>query len=333
MIKLKKTMVILLLLAMSASIWSCKKSVGTDEDNAVVKEEEPKEEEVETPKIGFSVPNLSNPFYQALETSIQEEAAKEGYEFVVKDPAGSEETQAAQLDEFIAEEINILILAPVNYESISPSLELLKDAKIKIVGVDAKVKDDKYLEAFIGSDNEEIGSLLAETVIDKFPEGGKIAVFESFSQSAMAHRMSTFEEGLAEAEKGFEVVERIEGGGNYETSLELARELLSQNSDIDGIICGNDQMAKGVKTAANLVGNDKVLIFGIDGAPEIKQEIAKPGSQVVATVAQSPISMGKSAFGVVKAMIEKTDYEEETLEKVFLIDSSNIEVYGTDGWQ
>ncbi|MCP1109475.1 substrate-binding domain-containing protein [Ohessyouella blattaphilus] len=333
MSKLKKIMAILLLLTLATSIWSCKKSVGTDEDNAVVKEEEPQEEEAEAPKIGFSVISLDNPFYKALESSIQEEMTKAGYEFIVKDPAGSVDTQAAQIEEFIAQEIDILILTPVNYESITPSLELLKKAKIKVVGVDVKVKEESYLEAFIGSDNEEIGRLLADAVIEKLPEGGKIAVFECFSQSAMAYRMSNLEEGLAGAKKGFEVVKRIDGGSNYEESLEKARELLASRSDIDAIICGNDQMAMGVKTAANLVGNESVLIFGIDGAPEIKQEIAKSGSQVVATVAQSPITMGKSTFSVVKSILEKEDYEKEIKEKVYLVDRTNIDVYGTDGWQ
>ena len=52
-------------------------------------------------------------------------------------------------------------------------------------------------------------------------------------------------------------------------------------------------MAVAAKTAVNLAGLDKVMIYGVDGSPDIKKELKKPETQIAGTAAQSPINIGK----------------------------------------
>ena len=61
--------------------------------------------------------------------------------------------QASQIQEMIDEGINAIILSPVDWEKITPSLEALKEADVKIVNVDTQVKEMDYVDAYIGSDN------------------------------------------------------------------------------------------------------------------------------------------------------------------------------------
>lgn len=99
------------------------------------------------------------------------------------------------------------------------------------------------------------------------------------------------------------------------------------------IICGNDQIAVGAQTAANLLEKTSIAIYGADGSPDIKKELTKNDSQVVATVAQSPINIGKTAMKIAAAIENGDDYEKENLENVFLITRDNVQVYGAEGWQ
>ncbi|MCP1101510.1 ABC-type sugar transport system substrate-binding protein [Aequitasia blattaphilus] len=332
-----RSIFLLLIVVLSLSLIGCKKNVGTAEDNPVkeeeAKEEKEKDETVEKTKIGISVVNLDNPFYSVIYQSISEEIEKsEDLLVVAKDPGGDAQKQEEQILEMIDGGIELLFLSPVNWEEITPSLEALKEAGVKVINVDSRVKETELTDAYIGSDNVTAGILIGEDMIKRFQEGGKIAIIETKGQNAITDRMKGLEETIAKAEKGFEVVGRS-SGLDYDSLKSYAKELLVANPDIDAIICGNDQMALAVNEGAKEAGNTKVEIYGVDGSPDSKKELIKEDTRIVATVAQSPINMGKSAYKIARQMLEKEEYEKETLETVFLITKDNVDAYGADGWQ
>ena len=118
---------------------ACKKNVGTPEDNAVSdesKEEETPKEEDDTYVFGFSGIDMENPYFITLESAIREVIEKEGFELITKDPASSPEDQEAQIKEMIEEGIDGIFLCPVDWEAITPALDALKEADVKIVNVD-----------------------------------------------------------------------------------------------------------------------------------------------------------------------------------------------------
>ena len=52
-------------------------------------------------------------------------------------------------------------------------LKALKDADVKIINVDAQVKEMEYVDAYIGSDNQNAGYICGEDLIEKAPDGRK----------------------------------------------------------------------------------------------------------------------------------------------------------------
>ena len=211
--------------------------------------------------------------------------------------------------------------------------QALQEAGIKILNVDAQVKEMDYVDAYIGSDNYTAGQLCGEDLMEKQPEGGKIAILECPTQNSVNDRITGFEETIANAENGFEVVARADTGGQFERALEETQEILKEFPDLTAIMCGNDQMAVGAKTAVNLAEMKDVIIYGVDGSPDIKKELKKTGNQIAGTAAQSPINMGKSAAELVLKMLKGEPFERETYEEVFMINAENVDMYGTDGWQ
>ena len=134
-------------------------------------------------------------------------------------------------------------------------------------------------------------------------------------------------------EKGFEVVAREDTNGTFDSALEAAKKILNEQPDITAIMCGNDQMAVGAKTAMNVAEQGQILIYGVDGSPDTKKELKKTENQIAGTVAQSPISMGKDAANTVLNILNGKDYEKEIKENVFMINQENVDMYGVDGWQ
>lgn len=320
--------IVVLILALSA----CKKTVGTPEDNAAAKEDTEEEAEMNY-VVGFSGIDMENPYFITLEHAIRETLEGEGYRLITKDPGSDCDVQASQIQEMIEEGIHAIILSPVNWEKITPALEELKDAGVKIINVDTQVKEMSYVDAYIGSDNYNAGAICGEDLIERCPEGGKVAILECPTQNSINERITGFEEILATAEKGFEVVAREDTGGEFERALAASKRIFKENPDIVAIMCGNDQLAVGAKTAANVAELKDVLIYGVDGSPDIKKELKKPETQIAGTAAQSPINLGKSAARLAIEILMGNSFESETYEEVFMINKDNVDMYGTDGWQ
>ena len=111
------------------------------------------------------------------------------------------------------------------------------------------------------------------------------------------------------------------------------KQLMEQVHDMDGLFCGNDQMALGALQAAKEAGKSSLKIYGVDGSPEMKSELTDEKSMIAGTGAQSPINVGKQAAKIGEAILNDEDYEKTTYIDTFFIGKDNVEMYGTNGWQ
>ena len=177
------------------------------------------------------------------------------------------------------------------------------------------------------------GSFCGNDLIEKYPDGGTVAILEATTQNSVNDRITGFEQAVAKAEKGFEVVAREDTNGTFDSALEAAKKILEEQPDVTAIMCGNDQMAVAAKTALNLANNDQTVVYSVDGSPDIKKELMKADSQIAGTVAQSPINIGKKAVDIALNVLDGKDFEAETAIDVFMINKDNVEMYGADGWQ
>ncbi len=334
--KKKALIVIAVLLIGILALYGCKKAVGTPEDNAASSEEESEtevEEEDTGYKFGFSAIDMENPYFITLESAIKEVLDKEGYTLITKNPESDPSIQNEQIMEMIDEGIDAIFICPVNWVEITESLEALREAKVKIINVDTQVKEMEYVDAYIGSDNENAGYICGEDLLEKCPDGGRILILECPTQNSINERITGFEKAISSAEVGFEIVDRADTNGEFQKALEITQEMLKEHKDIDVIMCGNDQIAVGATTAVNLAGLKDVMIYGVDGSPDIKKELMKPDTQIAGTAAQSPIGIGKEAAKTGILILDGDEYEEEIYEDVFMINSDNVKMYGADGWQ
>ena len=273
--------------------------------------------------------DMKNPYFITLEDAAREVFEKMGYELIMEDSGTDSEKQAVQIQEMIDQGISAIILSPVDWEKITPSLKALKEAGVRIINVDTQVKEMDYVDAYIGSDNYNAGYICGADLIEKCPEGG----LECPTQNSINDRITGFEEAISKAEKGFEVVARADTTGEFERALEESEKMLEEYPDIVAIMCGNDQIAVGATTSVNVAGAKKVLIYGVDGSPDIKKELQKADTQIAGTAAQSPIHIGQEAANITDCILTGQKYEKETYEEVFMINKDNVSMYGVDGWQ
>lgn len=323
----KRGLVFLLLIALFVICSGCKQNVGTSEDNAMI-EDEP---EVVSYKFGFSCITMENPYFITLEQALRDELEIEGHTLISTDPELDVDRQIEQINSMIADGIDAIFLCPVEWDKITPALESLEKAGVKVINIDSHVKEVEYIDAYIGSDNIEAGRICAKDLIEMCPEGGKIAILESPAQNSINERITGFEKEIAG--KGFEIAARYDTKGDLNIAREIMEEVFSQQEDLVAVMCGNDQIALGALVAANTNHVSDVLIYGVDGSPDLKKELKKGTSLIRGTSAQSPINLGRNAAKLGIAILEGNDYEKTSYESVFFITADNIGIYGIDGWQ
>lgn len=289
------------------------------------------EVEAETYSFAYSCITLDNPYFIALESSLRASLEAQGHSLITKDANSDAKLQDEQIAELIEQGIDAIFLSPVDWIEITSSIEKLNEAGIKIINIDTKVQAIDKVDAYVGSDNTNAGYLCGEDLLERMPNGGKIVIVECPNRNSINERIQGFEKAIAK--KGFEVVARIDAQGNLEDALPQVEEVLRNNLDVSAIMCGNDPCALGALVAANTVGANEVIIYGIDGSPEVKKELVKENSLIAGTVGQSTETMGQEAAAVALKIMNEEKFDKTTYIDTFMINKDNVKEYGVDKWQ
>ena len=95
-------------------------------------------------KIGVTYMTMNNDFYKTLNAELEKKTNQQGSRLYVRDPELDEGKQSQQIDFFVREKVDVIVINPVksNSPSIISSLQKAKKAGIKIIVVDAPISQD-----------------------------------------------------------------------------------------------------------------------------------------------------------------------------------------------
>jgi len=280
--------------------------------------------------FGYTCMTMNNPFFIILEKSIRDKVEANGDKLITTDPAMDVAKQINQIEDMITQGIDAIFLNPVDWEGIRPALESLKKANIPIINFDTEVKDMEFVTAYVGSDNKNAGYVCGEDLVKRFPNGGDIIILDSPTMNSINDRIAGFLEAIKD--KNFNIVAQQDAKGDLQTSLKITEDLLQAHPNVIAIMGGNDPTALGALAACKAANLTNILIYGVDGSPEAKAEIAT-GGQFAGSGAQSPISIGEMSVDVAYKVLKNEPYEKRTPVPTFLINKDNVAQYGTEGWQ
>jgi len=280
--------------------------------------------------FGFTSMRISNPFFAVIEKTIREEVEKNGDKLISVDPDMDPAKQITQIEELITQKIDAIFINPVDWEAIKPALLSLNKAKIPVINYDAEVRDLELVSAYVGSDNWNAGYVCGIDMAKRFPNGGPIAVFDCAGMRSLRDRIDGFNEAIIG--KGFTIVFLRDAQGNSPLAKKHAEEMIKSNTQVLAIMGGNDPTALGAFEACQEANRNNILIWGVDGSPLAKAEIAKRG-QFAGSGAQSPISIARESVVVAYKILNKQPYEKMIPVRTFIINQDNIDEFDIDGWQ
>lgn len=219
--------------------------------------------------IGMSQANNAEPYRQVMNNDIQAAAkAISGFKVVVSDAAQDNSKQVADVENFLTQKINLLIISPNEAKPLTAVVKKAFDQKIPVIVLDRKVEGDAFT-AFIGGDNVAIGKAAGEYYAKTLlPNGGKVIEIAGLPGSTpAAERAKGFREGIASNPK-IEIAATQPGDWLREKGQSVADALLKAHPDVAAIYAHNDPMAEGAYLAAKAAGlESKIKFTGIDALP------------------------------------------------------------------
>ncbi len=284
-------------------------------------------------KIGVTYMTMNNDFYKTLNAELEKKTNQQGSRLYVRDPELDEGKQSQQIDFFVKEKVNVIVINPVksNSPSIISSLQKAKKAGIKIIVVDAPVSKEVAVDTTIVSDNYQAGVLIAKDMMKRLPAANILLLEHRNAVSAM-DRIRGFVETIKNQPQ-YKIISQKETLGQTEEAMPQVKSALDEGMDFNVVMALNDRAAIGALAAIKNNGlNRKLSIYGVDGSPDIKNFLATT-NDIEGTVAQSPIQMGRKVAQVIELMQEGKSYESQYLIPVHLVNRDNISQYTVTGWQ
>ena len=274
-------------------------------------------------KIGFACMK-NDPFMVPLCNGMQEVCDANGIELIVYYADNDIEKQISQCDDLLQQNIDGLIVMPVDFEGITPALDAAAKAGVPVVSVDAACADAEKTIAYIASDNFKAGQLCGEHLLAT-KDSAKILVLSHPEIKCTIDRLAGFKAAL-EGHDGYEILSEQPSSGLYDKGMAIMDNWLQQFSDVDVVFAINDGSLQGAfasMQAANRL--EGVQTYAVDGQQQMADYI-KEGLQT-AEAAQNPYAMGQGAVELLIKNAKGEAYEYENLLDVTLLTKDNVDGY------
>ena len=269
--------------------------------------------------VGFSQMESDNPWRIAETKSLREEAQKRGVQLVVTDAQGQTAKQVSDVEDLIARRVNLILLAPREYEGLAPALQAAKRAQIPVILVD---------RAAAGTPGEDYVTLLASNFVEQGRRAadwlakqtnGRANIVEltgTPGSSVAADRAKGFKDEIAK-HPGMRIIASQTGDFSRAAAQRVMQNVAqSLGRQISAVYAHNDEMALGAiqaLKAAGLTPGKDVIVVSVDGQRAALEAIMR--GELGATVESNP-RFGPIAFDT----IEKVRRGEQVPQKIEIQD-------------
>lgn len=249
---------------------------------------------------------------------------------------GDNELQCMQIDSFIREGVDLLIVSPSDPDQVQPAVSRAYRAGIPVIISDRRIKGDEW-SAFIGGDNYQVGRLMAQWAEGKLKnknEELKIKTPKPFSilevqgmQTSVPEQLrhKGFMEGLCEAFPDSADMPRVYSVCGAKDAYSAVSEFIAEHPEIDIIVAQNDLMAIDASRAVsnsqlpNHKSQISIPIMGVDGIILGLQAIVDGEIECSAVYP----TRGDLIVNTAVQILHQEPFERDTILETMLIDATS----------
>ena len=248
---------------------------GSTEDSSDVQTEE--EDKIQ---IGMSFDSFVVERWERDRDVFVSVAKELGAEVNVQNANGDIEEQKKQLDYFIKKGMDVIVVVCIDSNELKSYVDKAHDAGIKVIAYDRLI-NNAGVDLYITFDNEMVGTMMAQALVDEGVAGGSVLMLEGSSTDSNVFMVENGFKQVME-ENDVTILDSMYAEG---WRAELAASYIYEHKDIvqqaDAIMCGNDDLASKVVRAlveSRMAGD--ILVVGQDADLEACQRIVE-GTQVM----------------------------------------------------
>jgi len=282
-------------------------------------------------KIGITQNNVGVDSYQTTYGSAFEEAAEanDNVEVVILDAGGDVARQIGQVNNLIQQQVDAIIIWPTNGQAVIPAIRQAHKAGIPVVVTNSKIAEAglEFIAAFSGPDNVQQGISSAEMMCEALGgEGQIVQIAGQPGYTTAMERSQGFEEQLAEACPGVELVETQPADWNREKAQRVMENFLTKYDRIDGVYSGDDNMGVGALNAAKGADRaDEIIFIGATNFAVGYEAIER--GEYYGSIYQSPVDDAEAALQTTLDVLDGKDVPKMNFFETPKITAENIDQF------
>ena len=315
--KMKKALALVLALVMVLALAACAKGNTDSKGDAAGK------------KVGICIYKFDDNFMTTYRNALESDLKAKGYEVSVVDGKNDQATQTEQINTFISQKYDVLIINPVMTSAADGIVEQVKAAGIPAVIINreptAEVMNMWDKIAYVGCDAAQSGTYQGELILETANKGdingdGVISyiMLQADPENIDAQLRTQYSvKALEDAGMKVEQLNLTRGDWDQAKGQEICANDLAQFGDkVEVVFCNNDAMALGaqqaIQAANRTVGKD-IYLVGVDALPDALEQV-KAGT-MTGTVLNDAKGQAAKAIEVMELLLQG-----ETVEKQSYVD-------------
>lgn len=273
---MKKLLAVLLMVALTAAMFV---GCGGQEPAASTESgggDSAPAEETSGVKIGVSIASFDDTFLVYMMDGMKaHQETLEGAEVTYVDAKEDAAKQLEQVENFIIQGMDSVVVVPVNTEATAPITEACTEAGVNLVYVNRLPANLPDEVVFVGSQSIDAGIFQMEYVGEKIGgEGNVVIMMGKLDNEAAIKRTEGNKQVIAEKYPDIKVIKEQTANWSRAEGMSLMENWLSSGDDIAAVLCNNDDMALGAIQALEAAGLlEDVVVGGVDATPDAITEV------------------------------------------------------------
>lgn len=261
--------------------------------------------------ISVSLLNTTESFFKNVATGIEDEAADAGYSVTVTSADGDIAKQISQVENFITNQSEAVVLVPADSAGIAPGVQRANDAGLPVFTADIRAGGGDVV-SHTAAAHREMGEIAATELCSALDGEGKVLLLSYPEVSSVQERDEGFQAAVDSDCPGLEVVDVVNVKADRDAARTAVERALAQNPDLGGIAStqGGDS-AFGALQALEAASNTSVKVVAFDAYPEMRQALLDGQPNLIGDIASFGYTIGRETMKQVIAHLEGGEVVED----------------------
>jgi inositol transport system substrate-binding protein len=257
-------------------------------------------------KIGVTLAMFDDVFITNVRDAMTKWASSHpDVELTIVDAAGDTAKQVGQVENFLAQGMDAVVILPVDTTATGPMTKAIVKAGKPLVYVNRKPEKLPKGVEYVGSKSIDAGVMNMEELGKAMGGKGNLAILIGELSDEPAHgRTDGIKQVVKEQFPNIKVTREQTGHWKRESGKTIMEDWLASGQEIDGVAANNDEMALGALQAIKAARKiDKIPVGGTDGTHDALESMNK--GELNNTVFQDPVAQGEEAVNAAYLLVKK----------------------------